>query len=57
MSSSYNTEKYLKDLIAELYGSIAELEEALKIIEILNHAEGLREQVKSAKNRAKEWMK
>ena len=60
MTTSYNTECHIERLIEELNGYVEELRSGLEIIRALN-AEGemerLRSEVKSAKERAKEWMK
>lgn len=53
MSSSYNTEQHIKNLIEELQGMIGELEDCLTLIEFANNKEKINE-VKKKVNEAKE---
>lgn len=57
MSSSWNTEEELRRLAQELYAMAGDLETAASILEDMRTTEGIKEKVRSLKQRAADWMK
>ena len=59
MTTSYNTEEHIKNLIEELEGIVYELRDCLTLIEFANNTEkidDIRQRAKEARDRAKRWM-
>ena len=57
MSDSYNTEHALIELAEKLEAEAASLREAAGILRVLRDANHHQEEIKAAKERAKDWLK
>ena len=57
MSNSWNTEEELRRLSSELYEMASDLDKAVEILRDMRETEGIKEKVRSLKERAASWMK
>lgn len=57
MSSSYSCETKLREMALDLHNQAYELEQAADVLRTLRENEHLKEEIKCAKNWAKDWMK